>query len=353
MRSHLPLVALPLAAMCFFVPFAGSAEKPDDFPKPTANTADEPRAKSLSLTHAARFLDGVAVNWTRERKCATCHTNVPYLFARSAINDAPKEGPTLVRRFFEERVAHWDDDAKAAKPRWDAEVVVTAAALAFDDAQTTGKLHPLTRKALDRMWRVQRADGGWNWLKCTWPPFEHDDYFGAVLAELAAAIAPDGYDQTEEATRGLVRLQRYFRKTPPPTLHHKIWLLWARALNRDERLMTRAEQERTTKELLALQRQDGGWSLPSLGDWKGHDGRENEKNAPSDGYATGLVVYVLRQTGMSAKEEAMQRGVRWLRTNQRASGRWFTRSLNTDRAHYISNAGTAFAVLALTACGEK
>jgi hypothetical protein len=39
-----------------------------------------------------------------------------------------------------------------------------------------------------------------------------------------------------------------------------------------------------------------------------------------------------------------------LQSNQRESGRWFTRSLNTDKYHYITNAGTAFAVLVLKAC---
>jgi squalene-hopene/tetraprenyl-beta-curcumene cyclase len=56
---------------------------------------------------------------------------------------------------------------------------------------------------------------------------------------------------------------------------------------------------------------------------------------------------------VSVKDKAIQRGVDWLRTNQRVSGRWFTRSLNTDRAHYITNAGTAFSVLALTSCADK
>jgi squalene-hopene/tetraprenyl-beta-curcumene cyclase len=103
--------------------------------------------------------------------------------------------------------------------------------------------------------------------------------------------------------------------------------------------------------LLALQRDDGGWSLPSLGAWKRLDGKPNDQAAPSDGYATGLVVYVLRQAGVPASEQSIQRGADWLRANQRASGRWFTRSVNADRAHYISNAGTALAVLALKACG--
>jgi squalene-hopene/tetraprenyl-beta-curcumene cyclase len=327
------------------------AQSPSDFPKPTANSADEPRASSVSLSAAARFLDATAVNWTRDRKCATCHTNVPYLFARGTLKAAPAEGPAIVRRFFENRVAHWDDAAKAAKPRFDAEVVVTAVALAFDDVQTSGKLHPLTRTALDRMWTLQRPNGAWNWLKCAWPPFEHDDYYGAVFAAVGTAIAPDGYSQTEAAQKGLTKLKEYLRKTPPPSLHHKTWLLWVSA--KLDGFLPASQRQQTIEELLALQHDDGGWSLASLGDWKGHDGRDNDKNAPSDGYGTGLVVYVLRQTGISAKSDAIQRGVRWLHTNQRASGRWFTRSLNTDRAHYITNAGTAFAVLALTACAEK
>ena len=74
------------------------------------------------------------------------------------------------------------------------------------------------------------------------------------------------------------------------------------------------------------------------------------KDGPSDGYATGLVVYVLRQAGVPAQDPAIRSGVAWLEGNQRESGRWFTRSLNNDKAHYISNAGTGFAVMALAAC---
>src|SRR2546423_15106792 len=111
--------------------------------------------------------------------------------------------------------------------------------------------------------------------------------------------------------------------------------------------MTRAEREQTIKKLLGLQREDGGWSLPSLGDWKRQNGKPNDKQGPSDGYTTGLVVYVLRQAGLPATADPIQRGVNWLKTNQRASGPWFTRSVNADRAHYITNAGPALAVSAL------
>jgi squalene-hopene/tetraprenyl-beta-curcumene cyclase len=42
-----------------------------------------------------------------------------------------------------------------------------------------------------------------------------------------------------------------------------------------------------------------------------------------------------------------------VKSNQRESGRWYTRSLNNDKAHDIANAGTAFRVLALSEAGEK
>ncbi len=330
---------------------AQAAPEADDFPKPAPNSADEPRAGEVSLARSAEFLDRTAVNWTRQRQCATCHTNVPYLMARPALAAGPAPGMDMVRKFFEEQVAGWGGEGPRNKPRSDSEVVAIAAALAVHDARTTGKLHPLTRKALDLMWTRQQTDGAWKWLKCSWPPFEHDDYYGAVLAAVGVGAAPEAYAATEQAKAGLEKLRGYFRKTPAPTLHHRAWLLWASV--KVDGLVSTAEREQSIKDLLKVQRSDGGWSLPSLGDWKGHDGRENNKEAPSDGYGTGLVVFVLRQAGVPAEREELRRGVGWLKANQRESGRWFTQSLNTDRAHYITNAGSAFAVLALEACGVK
>ena len=56
---------------------------------------------------------------------------------------------------------------------------------------------------------------------------------------------------------------------------------------------------------------------------------------------------MLRQAGLAADDPAVVKGVAWLKANQRESGRWYTRSLNNDKHHYITHAGTAFAVLAL------
>jgi squalene-hopene/tetraprenyl-beta-curcumene cyclase len=310
---------------------------------------DEPRARRVSLERSAGYLDAVALDWTRQRRCGTCHTNYAYLIARPALGDVgPPDAAREIRAFFESRVRHWDDDEDDARPRWDAEVIATAAALAIHDAATTGTLHPATRRALDRMWTLQREDGGFDWLKCDWPPYEHDDYYGAVFAALGVGLAPDGYARSEPADRGVEGLRKYLREHEAPDLHHRTFLLWASS--KLDGLMTPEQRERTRAELRTLQRDDGGWSLPSLGHWPRRDGSPNPPNAPSDGYATGLVVYVLRQAGVPTDDPAIRRGVAWLEANQRESGRWFTRSLNNDRTHYIANAGTGFAVMALAAC---
>src|SRR6185437_9293898 len=170
----------------------------DNLVEPEANSADEPLATKFSMEQAAHFLDSASLNWQQTWKCFTCHTNISYLIARPSISG---DAPALreVRRFAEEVIGvRWKDKAKG--PRSDGEVVALAAAMALNDAATTGKLHPLTREALDRMWTVQRETGDWKWpTKCHWPPMESDTHYGATLAAIATGAAPDNYAKTPAA----------------------------------------------------------------------------------------------------------------------------------------------------------
>lgn len=352
MLSRLParmsaviLLAVPLSLLI-------ATSEPEPFPKPAPSKATEPLAKTLSLARGAEYLDRAAMAWMREHNCVSCHTSFPYLMARPMLGDTKAPALLQSRKFMEERVTAWDAGGKNAGllegTEGPSEVVAIASTLAFHDAQSTGKLHPLTRQALDRMWTLQQKDGSWTWNLHRLPPQEYDNYYGVVYAALGVGHAPEGYAQNKSAAEGLSRLKEYLKKNPAPNLHHRTMLLWASL--KLEGLMTAEERAKTIKELLALQREDGGWNLPSLGDWKRLNGKANDKNAPSDGYASGLVLYVLRQAGVPATKEPVRRGVQWLRTNQRESGRWFTRSVNADRAHYLTNAGTAYAVMALKAC---
>ncbi len=197
------------------------------------------------------------------------------------------------------------------------------------------------------MWTVQRDDGGIDWISCDWPPFESDDEFGATMMALAVSVAPEGYAETPVAQQGIEKLKGYFAATPLPTLHHRAMLLWADTFRPG--WLTGAERAACQSELLALQHQDGSWSLATLGDWQRADGSPQDVEG-GDGYATGLVIFLARRSGVPANDARLQQGVAWLKSNQRASGRWFTRSLHQDSRHFITHAGTNMAVLALSAC---
>ena len=320
---------------------------PVDIPTPAPTKPDEPLAKKFSAAKAAEYLDGVGVGWTRERKCITCHTNMPYLTARPLLPG--DDGWREVRKFLEDDVVSWSN---GGKPRGDAFVVATAFALAFNDAQKTGKLHDATRAALDRMWDGQQKTGEWNWIKCDWPPLEHDDYYGATLAALAVGIAPGDYAKTDKAKAGIEKLKAYFAKTEAPDLHHLTMLLWAStkldgllAPGSQKKVILDTEGEAAQRRRLVVSPRSASTCVTIR--------PPNDPNAESDGYGTGFVTYVLLQAGVESTDPVIANGVKWLKSNQRESGRWFTRSLNNDKAHYITNAGSAFCVLALKAGGGE
>ena len=315
-----------------------------DAPAPAPNKADEKAAAAFDPARAAAFLDQVNLAWTRQRKCGTCHTNYPYVVARPLVAKPGAEHAEVLG-FFQDRARNWDKNA----PRWPAEVVATAQALALHDRISGAKATSEPAKmALDRQWKLQRADGAWDWLKCDWPPSESDDGYGAVAALLAATAAPGYLEGNTEAHSRVERIVSYLGKVKDLPLHHRLHQAWAASY--DPRAMAPADRDTALAALLKLQRPDGGWNLASLGKWKRKDGTMNEADsAPSDGYATGLAVLVLSRC--QGASDATRKGVDWLRKDQRDSGRWFVRSLNNDKAHFITHAGTAYAVLGLHAAG--
>lgn len=119
-----------------------------------------------------------------------------------------------------------------------------------------------------------------------------------------------------------------------------------------EGILTKDEQKKIIERLLEKQQQDGGWSLPSLGTWVRSDGTPQE--TASDGYATGLVLYVLQTAGVPRKDVKVARGLDWLKRNQSATGAWRCASVKKNRdpasnaGKFMSDAATAFAVLALS-----
>ncbi|MDE0959979.1 MAG: terpene cyclase/mutase family protein [Planctomycetota bacterium] len=352
------LLATMLMATMLLAPLVASTSQEVSTPSQEASTAganrsDEPLIGQFSLQRALSFSDTASLQWQQQRDCVTCHTNGLYLVAAARVAPA-SVGNRRARQFARGYLKRYVvEKQKPSGPRGAVEgLVATTCFLAISDIRSDGKLSTETRKALDHMWSLQDEDGGWSaWLKCGWPPFESDDHFGVTLAAVAAGVLPQSYRETDGAAAGIQRLRGWLRDHPPRNLHHKGMMLWAASglvgLVEDE------TQQKWSRELLAAQRPDGGWRLVDVGAGKWKRSEEIAEKLPSDAYATAFSIFALRQAGIAVDQTQLQRGLQWLRSSQRESGRWFSRSPKRDGKHYISHAATMFAILAFHSCGEE
>jgi squalene-hopene/tetraprenyl-beta-curcumene cyclase len=316
---------------------------------------------------AAHYLDARLQWWStwpnaardHQTFCVSCHTTLPYAAARSSLRTAlgEKSPAPIEQKLLDNvivRVRAWDEtgpyypnknqtDTKTIESRG-TESILNAFVLtnypASEDSQ----------RALDHMWAMQLTSGddkgAWPWLQFHNAPWEGDSqYFGTAIAAIAAGRAHSSHP-------GIAPMKEYLRKDlASRTLLDRLMLLWASA--KIEGLLTPAERERIITDIMAQQHPDGGFTLSSfVGGWKRKDNSPLE--TASDGYATGLTTFVLREAGVPQSEAHLESSLHWLATNQRREdGRWLAWSLNkqrdldTDIGKFMSDAATAYAVLAL------
>jgi squalene-hopene/tetraprenyl-beta-curcumene cyclase len=289
--------------------------------------------------------------------CVSCHTAAPYAVGRPALRAAlGEEAPSATERKLIENVVkrvrlwkevepYYPDQTRGVPKTLESrgtEAILNALVLTRYD-------RPEARQALDYMWAEQLQDGAakgaFPWLQFHNAPWEGDSqYYGATLAAIAG-----GSDRSVRAKL----LHDYLlgeRDRQAPV--NRVMLLWAST--KMPGLLTRAQQTDIIAEALLWQQPDGGFSLSSMaGGWKRHDNTPLETR--SDGYATGLVAYALQQAGIRRDQPALRRALDWLAQNQEKSdGRWLAYSLNKQRdltsdvGRFMSDAATAYAVLALT-----
>jgi hypothetical protein len=309
---------------------------------------------------------------------------VPYALARPTLRKAIGEDGLSVseRKLLDnvtKRVQLWNEIGpfysdegyggdKVARSRG-TESVLNALILASYDAQS-GHLIDTTRAALANMWTLQQKDGdgkgAWSWIQFGMEPFEAKDsqYYGAILAALAVGTAPDSYRSSPEIQTNLRMLRDYLdRNYASQSTINQVMMLWAST--KLPGLIDTERQKSIINEVWDEQRPDGSWDLSSLTwpkDWSLHsfarkhwrsDGTRQLQR--SDGYATGLIVYSLQQAGITATDPRLVRGLSWLAHNQnKAEGDWLSDSVNQRRTpssnvgHFMDDAATGFAVLALT-----
>jgi squalene-hopene/tetraprenyl-beta-curcumene cyclase len=346
-------------------------------------------AASWDPKAAANYLD-YRTNWwmswngaARDQGtfCVSCHTSVPYSIARPALRRALGENglsadercvlDDVVKRvrMWKDLQPYYDDHAYKPAESRGSEAVVNALILATRDAQN-GHLSDDTRTAFQNMWSLQRTEGAekgsWPWLRFDLEPWEAKDsvYYGAALAAVAVGTAPEDYRSRPEIQLNVQLLGEYLSgEYAKQSLMNRVTLLWAST--KLPRLLDEQERKSLKNDVVSKQRPDGGWELPALAfepaksgfltfwrNWIRPDGSLQDRR--SDGYATAFIVFVLQQAGVDRTSDCVQRGLGWLMANQNKDGAWGSVSVNkrrtptSDTGRFMTDAATAYAVLALT-----
>jgi squalene-hopene/tetraprenyl-beta-curcumene cyclase len=318
--------------------------------------------------------------------CVSCHAGLAYALSRPVLRrvmrvDTPStqearliaDTTRRVDTYNTHQVLYDFNERRQIESRGTEAVLNAVILTSADAAQRLREPSAPTKKALARLWETQRPDGRWDWLEFGLEPWETTEavYHGATFAAFAVGTAPGPHDAA--ATAGIARLRAYLTANyPAQQLYNRTWALLSST--RLKHVVTDAQRAALIDELVRAQRADGGWSLEAMGPWRWSKTAPPVKSpgdldaalvSQSDGYATGLVVYTLKQAGVGASHAAVRKGIQWLEANQRATavpdvpGRaWHAHSLNYDREHggekgepwrrlFMSDTATAFAILAL------
>jgi hypothetical protein len=222
-------------------------------------------------------------------------------------------------------------------PEIEAYILVGLAAQNYPPNETTDALaHCLKmRQSPDGSWRTGLFD-----LR---PPMQSTD----ITLTGPAIRALQVYGQKTrraEYERAVRQAAAWLMKAQPATNDERVsqllGLKWA-GVKTGDKVMRKA-----TRELLALQKADGGWAqIPTL---------------TSDAYATGQALYALKESGeLAVAAAAYQRGVQFLLNTQLEDGSWYVRSRSIPFQPYfesgfphgpdqwVSAAATNWAVIAL------
>lgn len=187
----------------------------------------------------------------------------------------------------------------------------------------------------------QRREGNWQGLGAIRPPLG-DGNFSRTAMGIRTLVAYATPARKSELEKRVEHAARWLAMQTPITTEDRVMqvlgLKWASAHTKRRQTLAR--------ELLAMQRGDGGWAqTPHL---------------TSDAYATGQVLYALREIGTPATDAAIQRGAAFLLRTQREDGTWHVKSralriqpyfesgFPYGHDQWISHPATAWAAMALS-----
>jgi squalene-hopene/tetraprenyl-beta-curcumene cyclase len=342
-----------------------------------AATADEPKVKAFgpkTVKDAAKYLDDGAHYWVREKSCLACHSTGVYLVERSALTKQLGKPSEEVLKDFIKSLPKGEGkpgDGNAATSVW------RSSGLASWDKHVEGKLSEHTVKSLRHTLMTLPDDKMFDTIKLIEIPYITTRFELTVQATRAMVTAPGWLANLKDA--GLLarvkRIKKVLREHKP--INDYELALKLQLANLDPNLVSKQERDDAIAMLWRKQLPDGGWSTRRMSDllkWRVevHPPTTRQpwkeamdptvvaliKNLPdaanpgSDPYMTAFAIVLLRESGVPASDKRIQRGVAWLKENQRVSGRWWMHSLYRGNYNYITYISTAQALRALALCDE-
>jgi len=302
--------------------------------------------------------------------CIACHTAFPYALARPTLRrilkeTKPGDTETQVQQSIFTRVRQCEvmqPFLNAPAQSRGAESVMNALVLARAQDRTVA-LTADTAKAMQTMWDRQiqsgAAAGAWPWFgdggggEEPWEAYD-SQYWGAAIAALAVGTLTPNYQYSAAIRPNLAALKKYLLAgEPQQSLHNRLTLLWAST--KLPGFLDGSRQTAIVQDIVGRRKPDGGWRVEDLVSptWKRFDGSDYDTG--SDGYATAYAAFILKQVRDPAAQDAARSGREWLERHQdRATGAWAAASWNkkrdpaSDVGKFMSDAATAYAVLALT-----
>ncbi|HXK60121.1 MAG TPA: hypothetical protein PLP42_09520 [Acidobacteriota bacterium] len=332
----------------------------DEIKIPRADAGEAIRS-NISVPDALAYLDQGAEVWNKKYKCIGCHVNAVYLLVRPSLSPVAGHALTDTRDFFLKNLESFvgkKEERLLLAGNKSAQVVWAALGLASWDAHTSGVLSPDTDAMLRCMFRLQRENGAWSVPNC-WPPLQSESFQLSAVAAIAVSMAPGWLESVNEPEleSRIDLLRTYLQGTPPPHEYAQLWRVWASTWFPG--LLKPEQRSASLESLWKRQHEDGGWALRDFAEpaeW-GEGARQHQlekesdyHQAPSDGHMTGLAVCVARDAGIPATDPRIEKAVKWILTNQRETGRWWAKSLNTQTYEFLTYSATCFALAALAKC---
>jgi len=336
-------------------------------------TADEPRVKTFgagSLKLAAKYLEDGAVSWVREKSCVNCHTTGTYLAERSAWTKQFGQPSEEVHADFVGSVPKKIVEVKETEegghrhyPDTFYSVWRSLGLAEWDKHRNAGTTEPTDRSLRD-LFGHQSANGSFVSHGEVEIPHITTDFELTLQAARAITAAPGWLAglKDEALLARVVKLKAWLRVASPKNDFDRVLKL--QLAHYLPELVSRPERDAALALLASLQHADGGWStrdFSPVADW--HFEMSPAvlnliKNLPdaakpeSDAYMTALATVLLRQSKVPVADARIQRGLAWLRREQRESGRWWMHSLYRGNYHYTTYIATAQALKAFDLCGE-